>query len=191
MIPNYHLQLKRWQKQIPAMKCSPGCHACCEGYAPSMTKAEWYEIKHPGKFSRGKTIETCPFLGASGCEIYSRRPLICRLFGTVEADQLNAFNAFCPSGETPARPLSLRQALKIQTEYEGELWNQACKLIIQFISYLKMPGETKPAPMKFQYLRYLFSTPDGQKGLALLMGIDPGILPGDKLAQMQAIMEGI
>lgn len=37
---------------------------------------------------------TCPYLGEHGCEVYSERPLICRLFGTTP-------RLLCPNGMRP------------------------------------------------------------------------------------------
>jgi Fe-S-cluster containining protein len=37
---------------------------------------------------------SCPHLGASGCEVYDERPLICRLFGTTTS-------LLCPHGRHP------------------------------------------------------------------------------------------
>ena len=37
---------------------------------------------------------SCPHLGASGCEVYDERPLICRLFGTTPS-------LLCPHGRHP------------------------------------------------------------------------------------------
>jgi Fe-S-cluster containining protein len=38
---------------------------------------------------------SCPHLGASGCQVYAERPLICRLFGTTP-------RLACPNGKRPA-----------------------------------------------------------------------------------------
>jgi hypothetical protein len=186
-------RLRSWYRQIPTMVCLPGCHDCCEGYAPSMLRIEWTQIGHPGKISTGTTFTSCPFLGEAGCEIYPRRPLICRVFGTVnrrQADALGAFKAYCPRGGAPDNPLPVAQALRIQADYEGLLWTEACSLITRFIAYLRGPREDT-LPRQYEYLRYLFSTQDGQRGLALLMGIDgePGLHP-DQIDRLQDIMRG-
>ena len=130
-------------------------------------------------------------MGKRGCTIYSKRPMICRLFGTVnreQAEELGIFKAYCPRGGAPEIPLSLARAIKIQSDYEGLLWTEACKLIQQFIAYLKGPRVVK-LPLKFEYLRYLFSTQDGQRGMALLMGIDPGTMQPEQLNKLQQLME--
>jgi uncharacterized protein len=185
-------RIRTWQRQIPKMDCLPGCHECCQGYAPSMTKFEWYQIHNRKKFSTGQTLQYCPFLGANGCTIYHRRPLICRLYGTVEsqdAGRIGIFKAYCPRGARPDQPLAFSLALQIQSDYEGELWTQACKLIQQYIAYLKGPRE-RQLPLKFEYLRYLFSTKDGQRGLSLLMGIDRGEITAEQYHKIKELLEG-
>lgn len=185
-------QIIAWRRVFPKMECIAGCRSCCENYAPSMTKEEWLNIKHPGKISPGKTLSECPFLGPKGCQIYSSRPMICRLFGTVEkapADQLGMFKADCPKGQAPATPLDMKTALLVQVAYEDRLWARAKQLIIEFIAALK--GGLDPVqglPAKFEYLRYLLSTQDGQKGLAISMGLDDGHLTAEQYAQVRAIM---
>jgi Fe-S-cluster containining protein len=37
---------------------------------------------------------SCPHLGSSGCQVYTERPLICRLFGTTP-------RLACPNGNRP------------------------------------------------------------------------------------------
>jgi uncharacterized protein len=185
--------VRRWRILIPPMRCLPGCHDCCRDYAPSMTKTEWMEIKHHGKFSQGRTLESCPFLGQEGCGIYHQRPLICRVYGTVEqgeAESLGVFRAYCPRGARPEHPLPLVAAIKMQMDYEGILWTTACGLITQYIAYLKQEGYQEKLPLKFAYLRYLLSTKDGQRGLSLLMGIDRPRMEEIPIEQIHDLLRG-
>ena len=48
---------------------------------------------------------TCPFVTAGGCGIYEVRPMICRLFGAVDAPMME-----CPHGCGPARKLTEQQS---------------------------------------------------------------------------------
>lgn len=44
---------------------------------------------------------SCPYLGKHGCEVYSERPLICRLFGTTP-------RLPCPNGKRPVYMIDKR-----------------------------------------------------------------------------------
>lgn len=81
--------LEKFYAQIPTFKCIPGCFACC-GPVP-FAKCEWDRIED----KREATGITCPYASASGCAIYDKRPLICRLFGTTD-------DLPCPHGCRPA-----------------------------------------------------------------------------------------
>lgn len=79
---------------LPALKCKGLCQECCGpiGCAP---------VEHArmiGEGGRRGTVrrlpsrdvmlvdETCAYLGFSGrCEVYSNRPIVCRLWGIVES----------------------------------------------------------------------------------------------------------
>jgi len=41
----------------------------------------------------------CPYLGECGCQVYSERPLICRLFGTTPRMP-------CPNGKRPVEMIA-------------------------------------------------------------------------------------
>jgi len=196
--------LKTWHKQIPAMICSPGCRECCEGDARAMTLHEWREIRHPGKYATGPALAACPFWGESGCEIYARRPLICRLFGTVAPDDPalveleGTFPIACPRGHYPEVPLPLAAALRIQVDYQNyanrELqqvigdWQQFMGLIHHLD--LKGQGQSEPLPEKFQWLRYVLSTREGQTTLRLLWGLTPVKIDPKKMARMTTMLGG-
>ena len=75
------------------MKCRPGCSDCC-GPVP-FSKEEWGRIAD----KRKATGITCPYSSKDGCAIYSQRPIVCRIFGTVPGLP-------CPHGYMPDNPLS-------------------------------------------------------------------------------------
>lgn len=196
--------LKSWHKQIPAMNCESGCRACCEGDARAMTLSEWREIRHPGKFARGPALTACPFLGEFGCEIYARRPLICRLFGTVApadpalVELAGTFPIACPRGCAPESPLPLAAALKIQVAYQEYANRELQRVIKDWAGFngiieklgLQSQRQSEPLPEKFQWLRYVLSTREGQTTLRLLWGQAPVQIDPEKMARMTAMLGG-
>jgi hypothetical protein len=192
--------LKSWHTQIPAMSCEPGCRECCEGDARSMTLHEWREIRHPGKYATGPALAACPFLGSCGCEIYNRRPLVCRLFGTVAPDDpalvelAGTFPISCPRGHYPEAPLPLAAALRMQVEYQNYANRELHQVIEDWQKFLKDPRLEnlghQALPEKFQWLRYVLSTREGQTTLRLLSGQTPVQIDPEKMARMTAMLGG-
>ena len=193
-----HRRLTSWHRQIPVMTCEPGCRDCCEGDARAMLLTEWREIRHPGKYANGPALKSCPFLGESGCEIYARRPLVCRLFGTVAPDDqalvelAGTFPISCPRGHCPEAPLPLAAALRMQVEYQ-DFANRELQLVIEdwnkyLISVAQAPSPGESLPEKFQWLRYVLSTREGQTTLRLLWGQTPVQVDPAKMAQMTGML---
>lgn len=199
-------RLKSWHRQIPVMACEPGCRDCCEGDARAMLLSEWREIRHPGKYANGAALKSCPFLGDFGCEIYARRPLVCRLFGAVAPDDpalvelAGTFPISCPRGHNPETPLPLAAALRMQVEYQ-DFANRELSLVIEdwqryqiSVAQAPSPGKSPPGaavlqmPEKFQWLRYVLSTREGQTTLRLLWGQAPVQIDPGKMAQMTAML---
>lgn len=86
--------VKLFRGAIPAFRCLPGCHDCC-GPVPA---SRWEQAQLPAvsEAKRSEVAETlnCPHLGPQGCQVYDQRPILCRLFGTVESLP-------CPHGRRP------------------------------------------------------------------------------------------
>jgi Fe-S-cluster containining protein len=194
-------RLKSWHRRIPAMTCEPGCRDCCQGDARAMTLHEWREIRHPGKYAKGPALAACPFLGEFGCEIYARRPLICRLFGTVAPDDpalvelQGTFPIGCPRGHYPERPLPLAAALRMQVAYQDYANREMQKVIEGWYHFMDLltldqAGTSEPLPEKFQWLRYVLSTREGQTTLRLLSGATPVNIDSARMEQMAAMMGG-
>lgn len=191
--------LRTWRKQIPTMSCEAGCRECCEGYAPGMTRWEWRELRHPGKFSGGQILEACPFLGKQGCEIYARRPLTCRIFGTVSREELMAHDlaatlpVFCPRGRQPEDPWPLQAALKVQVPYQGFLNREIRATVADFRQWAATGTGTEAGatmPDKFEWLFYMLCTRDGQNNLRQLHGQGrPALTPGE-LGRLAAVIGG-
>lgn len=87
--------VKMFRGAIPAFQCKPGCHDCC-GPVPA---SSWERTQLPtvpdDVRQAQRTHLNCPHLGPQGCTVYDRRPLLCRMFGTVESMP-------CPHGRRPA-----------------------------------------------------------------------------------------
>ena len=196
--------LKSWHRQTPAMSCEPGCRACCEGDARAMLLSEWQEINHRGKYATGAALAACPFLGKSGCEIYARRPLVCRLFGTVAPNDPDlaalegTFPISCPRGRAPEAPLPLAAALKIQVAYQEYANRELQRVIQDWLSFMGLvnklglaeQSQASPLPEKFEWLRYVLSTREGQTTLRLLRGQTPVKIDPEKMARMAAMLGG-
>jgi hypothetical protein len=163
--------LKTWHKQIPAMSCESGCRECCEGDARAMTLSEW-------------------------------RPLICRLFGAVAPDDpalvelAGTFPIACPRGCAPEVALPLAAALQIQVAYQNYANRELQKVIEDWHQFMGLlhclditeKSQSEPLPEKFQWLRYVLSTREGQTTLRLLWGATPVNIDPARMEQMAAMM---
>lgn len=99
---------ERLYERIPAFQCKPGCTDCC-GPVP-FSRWEWGRVLDKRK-GDPRTWD-CPYAVRGRCEIYEKRPLICRLFGAVDTELLR-----CPHGCGPERKLSTKEADEIINEY--------------------------------------------------------------------------
>lgn len=101
--------LDNLKARIPDMQCVEGCSACC-GPVP-FSRAEWGTL--PVKPRGEAECATCPFVAeGGGCKVHRDRPILCRLFGTVDDDALR-----CPKGARPAKYLTAKQGAEIRNEY--------------------------------------------------------------------------
>jgi hypothetical protein len=169
-----------------------------------MTLHEWRAIRHPGKYATGPALQSCPFLGEFGCEIYARRPLICRLFGTVAPDDPalvelgGTFPISCSRGHYPEAPLPLAAALRMQVEYQNYANRELQQVIEDWQRFMGLlhkldlttRSQSEPLPEKFQWLRYVLSTREGQTTLRLLSGQTPVQIDPEKMARMTAMLGG-
>jgi uncharacterized protein len=86
--------------QLPKLACQRKCQECCGPVF--MSAAEWRRITNRlGRTPGPEPDLTCPMLRRStgACKVYDIRPLICRLWGVVEAMK-------CPFGCVPDRWLT-------------------------------------------------------------------------------------
>lgn len=92
--------LDELRRGIPTFTCKPGCHACC---GPVPCTAE--ELQRMGPPPAEGIPGLCVYATEQGCACYDERPLMCRLFGVVDCEQLR-----CPHGRPPLVSLSHAQA---------------------------------------------------------------------------------
>lgn len=106
------MTLEQLYNQVPTFKCKPGCHDCC-GPVP-FSKEEWERVDN----KKPQTALDCPFICESpfqsGCEIYEARPLLCRMFGTVDNPLM-----ICPYGCAPDKLLTQEEGDAILKEYRS------------------------------------------------------------------------
>lgn len=101
---NEATSIKKLRSMIPTFSCKPGCHDCCGPVV--FSKWEWEQVAD----KKTATCIFCPYASFLGCEIYEHRPIICRLFGTI--DRLK-----CPRGCRPEVLLTEEEAAAIMEEY--------------------------------------------------------------------------
>lgn len=105
--------------KIPTFECKPGCGACCgivpftqpeKERASALRPLEQWEPFLNGSFVPMASLETmtCPFRGKNGCEIYEQRPMVCRLFGSVDHPNMR-----CPMGCAPKKMLTDAQSREL------------------------------------------------------------------------------
>ena len=80
--------------RIPAFECIVGCHDCCGPVTATSDELARYPVKSDIEHEAALKEYKCPYLGKNGCQVYSERPLICRLFGTTP-------QLLCPNGKGP------------------------------------------------------------------------------------------
>lgn len=89
-LDDYIAQLQKLYDQIPSFKCIKNCTDCCGPIF--MTGLERCLITEHESFS-GAT--SCPWRGKGFCRIYDKRPMICRLYGTVNEKRLLCSHGKC------------------------------------------------------------------------------------------------
>ena len=95
---------------LPKLECKGLCEECCGPVY--MSRAEWDRIKikvghTPAPVDGGSLV--CPMLKNHRCTVYKVRPLICRLWGMMEAMK-------CPHGCTPERWVTDEEASRLVRE---------------------------------------------------------------------------
>jgi Fe-S-cluster containining protein len=77
------------------------------------SKWEWDRIADKRKpTEEQEKILICPYAVDGRCEIYEKRPLLCRMFGAVDDPLLT-----CPHGCGPVNKLTKQEGREITAEY--------------------------------------------------------------------------
>ena len=98
--------------RIPHMTCKAGCSDCCGPVPVDQWEARRLGISGPTTPVKPGTL-TCAFVcDDGGCTVYSKRPYICRLFGSADDPRLS-----CPHGCTARKPLTVVQADELTKRY--------------------------------------------------------------------------
>jgi uncharacterized protein len=87
-------KIRFFRSRIPSFACAPGCHDCCGPVTTSSDEMARLPRKSAAAQEAALAELSCPHLGEQGCEVYTERPLICRLFGTTP-------HLPCPNGLRP------------------------------------------------------------------------------------------
>ncbi|WP_258874851.1 YkgJ family cysteine cluster protein [Cupriavidus taiwanensis] len=82
------------RSRIPTFECTPGCHDCCGPVTTSTEEMSRLPIESDAEHEAAMANLSCPHLDTKRCSVYSKRPLICRLFGTTP-------RLACPNGSRP------------------------------------------------------------------------------------------
>lgn len=94
-------KLEELRARIPSFRCIVGCHDCCGPVTASSEEMARLPVKTEAEHEAALAELSCPHLGEHGCEVYSERPLICRLFGTTPS-------LLCPNGMRPVYMIDRR-----------------------------------------------------------------------------------
>ena len=78
-------KIQFFREQIPSFACKPGCHDCCGPVTASSDEVARLPVKSDKEHAKALAELSCPYLGDKGCQVYTERPLICRLFGTTSS----------------------------------------------------------------------------------------------------------
>lgn len=122
--------LRMLYREVPEVHgCMRACGQCCGPVPWSPAELERVEgripagtVRVPAPGTPGHTVlvhplqpRSCPMLGPDkACTVYEARPLMCRMFGAVEADNMR-----CPLGAKAKRPLSDAQGHRLADRYRA------------------------------------------------------------------------
>lgn len=101
-------QFRQLYREIPTMQCIAGCTDCC-GPVP-LTEYEAKRLGVEGSFTPTDENGKCVFAKGGKCSVYEMRPLMCRIFGTVERMR-------CPHGAKPGIMLNQKKEIVVLQRY--------------------------------------------------------------------------
>jgi hypothetical protein len=102
--------LQNLYDSIPKFTCTPGCNLCCGPTPCNTIEQQVLNIQQPIT-PTNPFNNTCLFSTPQGCSQYKNRPLMCRLYGTVEM-------LSCPAGNRPKLMLTRKQEKKLMQRYK-------------------------------------------------------------------------
>lgn len=110
-------ELKAIWDKVPEMEdCQGKCQASCGPIPVYTPERKLIEGRTGKKLETVRGGTTCSMLTAAGaCSVYGIRPLICRIWGTVEDN----VDARCPFGCKPKRWLTNEEAMALFAEVEA------------------------------------------------------------------------
>ncbi len=91
-------KLDRAYAMVPDVQCKGLCQECCGPVVASFAEEDRLRDRHGATIDFDKTTLTCTLLVQGRCSVYADRPLLCRVWGSVEKMQ-------CPHGCVPAAGL--------------------------------------------------------------------------------------
>lgn len=138
----YVKELHKLYAEIPTFTCIKDCMDCCGPIF--MTQMERYLITERPKY---ESVTNCPWRGKGRCRIYDKRPLICRLFGTINNKKLLCSFRKGPSlllHESHAQQL-IYKAFEISNKagFDGGIFSSNEAIMEFFISPAKIPIHLK------------------------------------------------
>ena len=111
---NKRARLAAIYAQVPDIPdCKGECYRSCGPIAQLgiMTPYEYSRLRDAPHLEQANPVD-CELLDADKrCSVYALRPLICRLWGTVDTTRMR-----CPYGCTPTRWLSVEEADRLSRE---------------------------------------------------------------------------
>jgi hypothetical protein len=105
--------LEKLYKSVPTFTCVEGCSDCCGPVFTTKTEAEKLGIE-VGTLTNKPGEEKCRFAGERGCSVHNDRPLMCRLYGATDIEEL-----VCPHGRKPGKPLKKVQTTELIGKYKA------------------------------------------------------------------------
>lgn len=82
--------------ELPTIKCQQLCSEACGPIM--MGRVEWQRICKKVGHEPQATSLVCPLLSSNGiCTVYAIRPMICRLWGLIDADDMRCHHGCVPS----------------------------------------------------------------------------------------------
>jgi len=127
-------KLKKTYNKIPKIDCEPGCTECCGIVPISRDEARNIGINDRRLLPVKDDGITCAYVCKTGCSIYKKRPVLCRLMGVVEKMP-------CPKRQ-PERMLTQKEEDELMNEiFHGKISGQMSNELSNLVEKLKCQTE--------------------------------------------------